>query len=235
MGWRAAAGDLLLGTACAACLRPWWGLCPGCRTGLRLRTARPAIPEPAPPGFPPTWTTGAYDEPVRRLIIAHKERQAYGLAPVLGELLAVACWQLVRDTGPTWPLVLVPVPSGTAAVRRRGYDATAALARRAARLLRPAGPVRVRRLLRQTRRVHDQAGLDAVARRLNLADSLRVRGPVPGRGSVIIVDDLVTTGASLAEAHRALIMSGVRVAGAATVAATRRMTTNGLMITGGKA
>ncbi|GAB3759439.1 ComF family protein [Microlunatus parietis] len=225
MGWLAAAGDLLLGARCPACLRPWWGLCPPCRSLLRSRIPRAARPTPCPAGFPPTSTAGWYDEPLRRLIVGHKERQALGLAPVLGELLAVACWHLIR-TRPTRPdgeLTLVPIPSARAAVRSRGYDATTALARRAAALLRPAAPVRVRRLLRHHRSVHDQSGLDAAARQRNLADSLRVRDAgSTQRGMIIIVDDLVTTGATLTEASRALAAAGMPVLGAATIAATRR-------------
>lgn len=228
MGWVAAAGDLLLGARCQACLRPWWGLCPPCRAALRSRYPRAARPTPCPAGFPPTSTAGWYDEPLQRLIVAHKERQALALAPVLGELLAVACWHLIR-TRPVRPggeLTLVPIPSARAAVRSRGYDATTALARRAAALLRPGTPVRVRRLLRHHRSVHDQSGLDAAARQRNLADSLRVREAAAAatrRGKmIIIVDDLVTTGATLTEASRALTAAGLSVLGAATIAATRK-------------
>lgn len=223
MGWLAAAGDLLLGASCHACRRPWWGLCPACRAAVRSRTARLTEPNPCPPGFPRTASTGSYDQAMRRLIIAHKERQALGLAPILGELLAVACWYLIRNGGTPDSVLLVPMPSSPAAVRARGYDATAALARRAAARLRPATSIRVGRLLGQARTVHDQSGLDAVARRENLADSLRVRNARTGLPPVIIVDDLVTTGASLTEAHRALTAAGIAVLGAATIAATRRI------------
>ncbi|MFC7618921.1 ComF family protein [Microlunatus sp. GCM10028923] len=227
MGWWAAAGDLLLGARCQACLRPWWGLCPACRASLRSRTPRGTRPTPCPVGFPPTSTAGWYDEPMRRLIVGHKERQALGLAPMLGELLATACWHLIRTrVAPAEAeFTLVPIPSARAAVRSRGYDATAVLARRAAALLRPAAPVRVRRLLRHHRGVHDQSGLDAAARQRNLADSLRVRDAAAGatrQGMIIIVDDLVTTGATLTEASRALTAAGMAVLGAATIAATRR-------------
>ncbi len=235
LSWPAAVGDLLLGARCLACLRPWWGLCPDCRAALRARTGRLTRPTPCPDGFPITATAGDYDAPLRRLIVAHKERQALALAPMLGELLAVACWQLLRtrvDGAPAGPVTLVPVPSARAAVRNRGYDATTTLARRAAARLRPALPVRVRRLLRHSRSVHDQSGLDAGARHRNLADSLRVRDVAATRaaaaagGPVIIVDDLVTTGATLAEADRALSAAGITVLGAATIAATRKLHAN---------
>ncbi|MFI5100726.1 MAG: phosphoribosyltransferase family protein, partial [Actinomycetes bacterium] len=111
--------------------------------------------------------------------------------------------------------------SRPAVVRSRGHDPTARIAAAAARRLGPG--VRVARLLRQGRRVADQAGLDAQARARNLACALRVRGrPAGAELPVVVVDDLVTTGASLAEAARALRGHGFVVLGAAVVAATAR-------------
>ena len=124
------------------------------------------------------------------------------------------------------PLLLVPVPSARRAVRERGFDAGLALARAAARRLpgARAGP-----LLVPARRVADQSGLGAAERQQNLAGAFRVRdglrGPsrvVPTGATVVVVDDVVTSGASLAEATRALRAGGVDVLGAATVAATVR-------------
>jgi predicted amidophosphoribosyltransferase len=115
----------------------------------------------------------------------------------------------------------VPVPSSPAAVRRRGYDATWTMAVRAARRLRPDLDVIARHWLAQRRAVRDQAGLDAAERAANLRGSLRARVAAADR-LVAIIDDVVTTGSSLAEAHRALRRAGADVLGAATVAATRR-------------
>jgi predicted amidophosphoribosyltransferase len=120
-------------------------------------------------------------------------------------------------------VVLVPVPSSPAAVRARGLDATWAMARRAVPGCPPGRVVGAKRLLSLARRVQDQAGLGAEARRENLRGSLRASGQGLGAGCVaLIVDDVVTTGSSLTEAHRALCAAGIPVLGAATVAATVR-------------
>ncbi|GGQ30359.1 hypothetical protein GCM10010249_56210 [Streptomyces roseolilacinus] len=116
------------------------------------------------------------------------------------------------------PLVLVPVPSARRAVRARGHDAVRRVAAAATRELRRTGAAaRVTPVLRQRRAVADQAGLDARQRRANLSGALEV---VPGGARllegarVVLVDDLMTTGASLAEAARALYDAGaVPVAG----------------------
>ncbi|WP_422070798.1 ComF family protein, partial [Streptomyces galbus] len=107
------------------------------------------------------------------------------------------------------PLLLVPVPSAPAAVRSRGHDPTRRIALAAAGALRRAGrPARVAAVLRQRRRVSDQAGLDRRQRQENVRGALVV-SPGGARllltgGPVVLVDDLMTTGASLAEAARAV-------------------------------
>lgn len=227
--WWAAAGDLLLGAACPGCAAPWWGPCPGCRAQLRERRPFLALPGNEPDGPPLTVSCSPYDTLAARLVNAHKERGALGLAPLLAEPLALAVAALLRHGGTGAPVLLVPVPSAAAAVRRRGYDATATLAHRAARRLSPRGDVGMARLLRQRSGVRDQAGLTAAERRRNLAGALRVRGALlrlvlAGSGSraVVLVDDVVTTGSSLAEARRVLAAAGLEVVGAATVAAAQR-------------
>ena len=228
-GWAAAAGDLLLGAECPACRQPGWGLCPPCRRSLLGRTCYRTSPDPCPAGFPDTATSSPYDAVMQQLVSAHKEHQVLTLTPFLAERLAVAIGCLLEE-GPEIPpsvrVVLVPVPSSPAAVRARGLDATWAMARRAVGGCPPGRVVGARRLLALARRVQDQAGLGAAARRENLRGSLRVNGGGLGRGCVaVIVDDVVTTGSSLTEAHRALRAARVPVLGAATVAATVRSRT----------
>lgn len=182
-----------------------------------------------------TVTSSPYDELLQNLITHHKERQAWALTALLGDRLALSLQGLLGLLEPlasAGPVLVVPVPSATASVRARGLDSTWALTRHAARRLGGPAGLQPARLLRQRRGVADQAGLTAVERAANLAGAFvlqsrrapRVRS---GSGStllrpVILVDDVVTTGASLAEAARVLGGAGIPVLGAATVAATRR-------------
>ncbi len=230
-GWGAAAGDLLLGARCPGCDQPGWGLCAPCRRSVHSGAGYLTRPDPVPPGFPMTATSSPYDQLMKRLVSAHKERQVLSLTPFLADRLALAVGCLLVQGGrldgagvgrPQAIVVLAPMPSLPSAVRERGFDATWAIARRVARRT-PGGAVTTRRLLAYSRRVQDQAGLGAAARRQNLAGGLRVSGGLLPPGSVVvIVDDVVTTGSSLSEAARALRAGGIAVFGAATVAATVR-------------
>lgn len=228
--WRDALGDLLLGSRCAGCDAAGRGLCAGCAGALRARP-RPAWPDPVPaalrhPVTVPPWTGAAYDGRVRQLIVAYKEEARYGLARPLGRLLADVVGHLLdRETSPRVPVALVPVPSAPAAVRRRGHDHVLRLGRVSAGVLRRRGHhVTVTPLLRQARGVADQAGLSAGDRSRNLEGALRVRhtGTAAQPRLLVVIDDVITTGASAAEAVSALRRSGLQPVAVATVAATVR-------------
>ncbi|MBA2463902.1 MAG: ComF family protein [Nocardioidaceae bacterium] len=184
---------------------------------------------------------GEYDGALKRLVNAHKEEQVLALAAPLGEVLAAVVSDLVGVSGLAGlPVLLVPVPSRHSVVRGRGHDPVLRMTRRAASTLRRRGtPAAVSRLLRPTRKVADQAGLGAQQRAANLAGALRaargparaVRGPASRAAgttghaesaAVVVVDDVLTTGATAREAQRALEAMGWEVAGVAVVAATRR-------------
>lgn len=220
--------DLLLGGACVGCAHPGRPLCAVCTAALP-REARPAWPDPVPPGLAPPWATGEYDGTVRAMVIAHKEHRVLALRSPLAALLATAVAGLLSDV-PPGPVVLVPVPSRPGAARERGYDPTGALTAAAARRLRTAGHgVEVHPLLRSSRGVRDQAGLDATDRAANLVGSMRCPSAplrrlasARPRARFVVCDDVLTSGATAREAQRALEAVGLAVAGVATVAATAR-------------
>ncbi|MBK8445967.1 MAG: ComF family protein [Micropruina sp.] len=221
MGWRAvlaAGADLAWGGACAACLRPGPVLCAGCAAALH---DRPALAVPVRAGVPFTIARGDYADDLRRVILACKERQGLTLVPVLAELLVGSAASLLEERWDGRPLRLVPVPSSRATVAGRGFDLTAMMAGRVARTLRRHQlDARAWPGLRPLRSARDQAGLDVAQRAENRRASLGARAGEPG--AVLLVDDIITTGATLAEAARALGEAGHTVLGAAVVAATPR-------------
>jgi predicted amidophosphoribosyltransferase len=220
--------DLLLGSCCVGCERPGRVLCPACRGSLPAE-GRACPPTPSPPGLAPPWCAGEYAGVVRRMVLAHKERACHALARPLGGLLATAVLAVTDHAhGPPGRVALVPEPSHPAVVRDRGHDPLLRLTREAARSLRRAGvPAAVQPLLVTRARPRDQAGLDSAERAANLREAFAPRpGAVAGAGAsgtrLVVVDDVLTTGATAREAQRALEDVGVAVHAIAVVAATTR-------------
>ncbi|WP_067172641.1 ComF family protein [Microtetraspora niveoalba] len=227
--------DLVLPPRCAGCGEPGALVCPLCLEEiLREPAARP--PDPPPPGLPECWSATRYDGAARRVLLAYKERGRTALAPMLSAILAevaeaALASRACREGGSPGPVALVPVPSARAASRRRGHDPVGVIAAGAAELLRRRGlPAVAAPVLRQGRRVADQAGLSSTQRAANLREAFTVvrrrtgaAGPSGSRAAtVLLVDDIVTTGATLAEAARAVRETGAEVPLAITVAATAR-------------
>jgi predicted amidophosphoribosyltransferase len=208
--------DLLLPARCAACGAVGDLVCEGC-LGSLTRPPERAVPTPCPEGLPQVWAACEYDGPVRRLLVAHKERGRHDLTPVLGLLLGRA---VSAATGVGRPALVVPVPSRPSSARQRGYDHARRLAARAAATA--PGPLVAGHVLRLQAAVADQGGLDAAARSRNLAGAIVATRPLTDWPLVVVVDDVMTTGSTVAECARALRAAGAADVRAAVVAATRR-------------
>lgn len=215
--------DLFLGSTCVGCQRAGPALCPRCGKDLEQLPQR-VHPKPSPLGLPPVWAVTSYDGVVRAALIAHKEQARLSLTKPLGRALAVSVMGLLSVAGSAKPVVVVPVPTRRAVVRARGHDPMARLTSVCSRALRASGiHVSTARLLRQRTQVEDQAGLSATDRHTNLSHAYIARASKRHSGaSVVVVDDIITTGATANEAARALGVRGIDVLGVAVIAATQR-------------
>lgn len=223
-----AVGDLVLPVRCGGCDRPGTAWCPTCSNVV---TAAPAPrrwwPTPAPAGLPPVWTVLAYEGPVRAALVSWKDHGRRDLARVLVPPLTEGLLTALVARPRMLPCVVVPAPSGRSNVRRRGDQPLRLLIRRALAALPPEDRPPVVPALRLARPVADQAGLDSRARTRNLTGAMRVRPTAAPRvrgACCVLVDDVITTGATLAEATRALHAEGAATVLAVTVAATGRHT-----------
>jgi predicted amidophosphoribosyltransferase len=200
--------DLVLPASCVCCGRAGQLWCSACRPDSQPQSVSLAT-------GPPVFAACEYAGELRSALIAFKERRQRALAEPLAAYLSDAIDVGRREFGAGQP-ALVPVPSSRSAIRQRGGDHLRRLTLEVAR----SNGMTVLPALRLPGRVRDSARLSAPQRAANLANRMSAL-PTSGGWPVLIVDDIVTTGATLAEASRALLAAGWQVTGAAVIAATK--------------
>jgi predicted amidophosphoribosyltransferase len=237
--WSGQFGRLLLPTDCVACGAPDHVLCAACRQRLRRSTLRPVAVEEAAESLPldeagqplPVTAGGPYRRELSQAVLAFKNHGRTELAPVLAVALAGALDAAAERAGRPSGAVLVQVPARGNSRRRRGYDPLQLLLSRLERqgllpaglqllpAVRPAGAGK--RLMRGTS-PGGQKSLGRTARQRNVAGSMAVPPRyvplIAGRGC-LLVDDVLTTGATMAELARALRAAGGVPLGGAVLAA----------------
>jgi ComF family protein len=149
-----------------------------------------------------------FAQPVDDLIRQLKYHGVTANARVLGVLLS----QVARDCGESLPRLLVPVPLHASRLRERGFNQAAALARYAGRML---GIPSAGNLVRRARDTPSQTELSVEQRHRNVRGAFAIAGARPLRrllaaGHVAIVDDVITTGSTVAELKLTLLAAGVR-------------------------
>lgn len=207
------AAAVLLPVRCAGCGDPDRSLCTTCRRQLAPTVAVTTIDGVA------VWSALEYSGIARRVLLAFKESGRVDAAPALGRALRASVVEAQRASPAPQAVradALLPVliPSTAAARRRRGFHPSGMMLARACILVPPLW-----RALRPTRQTSDQAALSSADRAENRQGSLSASGRLQGR-RCLIVDDIVTSGATVVEAARAITAVGGVVVGAAAVART---------------
>jgi ComF family protein len=179
--------------ACRACALPM-GPGPAGRACATCLTDAPAQDR--------AWTAFTYADPVSRYVVGLKFHGRLASAHTLGALMAE---RLARRPEPL-PELLVPVPLHPGRLRRRGYNQALELGREIARRLSlPLLPAAARRL----RATGEQTRLEAGARRRNVHGAFAIAPVVRGR-HIALLDDVVTTGATVAELAAAAREAGAQ-------------------------
>lgn len=199
--------DLVLPRECGGCGAPSVRWCPCCAAVLAVGPDDPHVLTPRVDPGVPVFALGRYAGVRRQAILAIKERGRRDLTAPLARALALGIDRLVGWGVVGLPLTVVPAPTRRWAARRRGGDPVARIAA-AATVAHP--DIGVSRALRTVGQARDSVGLDSGARERNIAGRVRVAA-APGPGEVLLVDDVVTTGATAREAVRTLAGAGVPV------------------------
>ena len=201
---------VVLPTECSGCGAPDRAICDACRAALF-----PAVHASERDGAT-VWSALDYSGVARRVLGAYKDGGRTDAAAALAAplRLAVAAALTAPHGAAPGGVHLVTIPSSRRAWRARGFHPVDLLLARAG--------LASTRVLRQAGDAADQVGLGREARVVNRAGSLRAREPLDGFRCVV-VDDILTTGATILEARRAVLEAGGEVVGLATLAETRRL------------
>ena len=184
---------------------------------LVVRPDEPHLIAPRVDPGVPVFSLGRYAGARREAIVAVKEHGRADLIKPLAAALHVGLMNLLTWGVVDTPLSVVPAPTRRSAARRRGGDPVTRMA-----LAATAGhpDITVAQALRMRALVRDSVGLSGADRQRNIAG--RVKAAKPVAGDVLVVDDIVTTGATAAESVRVLQTIGARVV--AVLALAQRLT-----------
>ncbi|WIM87836.1 ComF family protein [Candidatus Mycobacterium wuenschmannii] len=209
--------DLILPLECGGCGAPSTRWCAACADEWAPGPDAPRVITPRIDPQVPVFALGRYAGARRRAIVAMKDRGRSDLQAPLARSLALGIDRLLRWGLLDTPLTIVAAPTRGWSARRRGGDPVA----RIATLATAAHPgIDVVRALRMKALARDSAGLNSAARERNIAGRVVLtRRRLPPGADLLLVDDIVTTGATARESVRVLHAAGARVTAVLALAA----------------
>ena len=205
--------DLVLPLECGGCGAPSTRWCPVCAQELAVKPDQPHLITPRVDPGVPVLSLGRYAGPRRDAIVAVKEHGRADLVAPLAHALEQAIDRLLDWGVIDTPLTVVPAPTRRSSARRRGGDPVTRIALAATR--QHAG-FAVVQALRLRGMVRDSVGLSGADRQRNIAGRVKITKPVTG--ALLVVDDIVTTGATASESVRVLHIAGAHVAAVLAIA-----------------
>lgn len=208
--------DLVLPLECGGCGAPSTRWCDTCARELAVNPDQPHVVTPRVDPGVPVLALGRYAGARRQAIVNMKDRGRADLIQPLARALAIGVHRMF-----TWglldiPLTIVPAPTRRAAARKRGGDPVTRMSEAASKNHPDMAVVQALRIKALAR---DSAGLGTAEREHNIIGRVRLIKRPPARTDVLLVDDIVTTGATARESVRVLRTAGVQVAAVLTIAA----------------
>jgi len=203
---------LLFPIRCFGCRELGYSICSECRQQWNPHRYQSRVTNLA------VYSAITYSPIAKNILLAAKEQGVKSADQLVRNAVSVSIHELFKK----YPsCALVPIPSSASSNRRRGRDFINEIAISVARDL----GVAVLPLLEHQRKIRDQSKLNVSNRHQNLAMALSIKPQFRGNYSgerVVILDDLVTTGATIGEANRALTRGGFKVQAAATACVALR-------------
>ena len=209
--------ELVFTNSCISCTTPKFWLCPECLAGWSA-------------GVKKNWLAGIsiyfksdYSSKTASVILAAKEGNNVNAINLLANAISQSIIFSLTDLKLTGVITLITIPSSPAAIRRRGRDHISILAESVQKeLTKKSIPINYAPILFQKKSIKDQSQLSSAQRKENTSGKFAVKTCEIPQGAVFLIDDLITTGASMQEGVRALAEAKITVAAGVTACAVRR-------------
>lgn len=198
--------DLVFTPSCEGCTRLGTYLCSTCISKLHP-IVRQDIPE-----VEAAFAANGYDGWVRDAVISLKEGRR-GSARGLAEVLVLLAHHINLDRN----VACVPIPSSKTKLLQRGFNPVQLIAENASRIAPES--FRIANVLGQIKETKESVGLSSRERQLNVQGAFEVLAPIPN--TVVLIDDVITTGATLRSAAKTLKTAGAKEVFALALCASR--------------
>ena len=209
--------ELLFPLSCLGCATADYWLCPTCQSNWKVSTRKSFV------GSNLVYFKADYNVKTASVILAAKESNNHLAIDLLAASISQSILYAVADLGVTGEIFLVTVPSSASAIRRRGRDHIQDLAVEVQKLLELKSiKTHLLLILSQRKNMKDQSRLNSRQRMQNTYGMFEVTSCENPQGAIFLIDDLVTTGASIMEGIRALFEAKITVTAAITACAVGR-------------
>ena len=209
--------ELLFPLSCLGCATADYWLCPTCQSNWKVSTRKSFV------GSNLVYFKADYNVKTASVILAAKESNNHLAIDLLATSISQSILYAVADLGVTGEIFLVTIPSSASAIRRRGRDHIQDLAVEVQKLLELKSiKTHLLLILSQRKNMKDQSRLNSRQRLQNTHGMFEVTSCENPQGAIFLIDDLVTTGASIMEGIRALFDAKITVTAAITACAVGR-------------
>ncbi|MFM8824677.1 MAG: ComF family protein [Candidatus Nanopelagicus sp.] len=209
--------ELLFPLLCLSCSNTSFWLCPECLKYWLVQTKQTSI------GPNPIFFKTDYNLRTSAVLLAAKENANSKAIKLLANSISQSITFALQQLQVSGEITLITIPSSAAAIRRRGRDHIQELAKEVQIILN-ANSIKSNLIapLKPKKNLKDQSGLNSSQRRENTQGMFEVTSCEIPYGSVFLIDDLVTTGASITEGIRALFEAKITITAAVTACAVGR-------------